>query len=284
MSNTENAKSPSWLVVQIKYALDSQQLRRALLDIWDGWTKRNLWTTIGLHDVRQRYRRSVIGPFWITLSTGIMIGALGFLYSHIFKIDMKEYLPFLAAGFFVWGLISSLVIEGCQAFNSSENLIKQLSAPLSIYVYRVLWSNLLTAAHNVWIFVLVAFFFSVQINWSIVLVAPALALILLNGLWVGLLLGLLSARFRDIPLIVSNIIQVMFFMTPVIWRADMLPERVLLLYANPFYHFVEILRAPMLGNAPSAENWLSTLSITVVGWVIALAFYTAYRWRIAYWV
>ena len=163
-------------------------------------------------------------------------------------------------------------------------MIKQLSAPLSIYVYRVLWSNLLTAAHNVWIFVLVAFLFSVEIDWSIVFVAPALALILLNGLWVGLLFGLLSARFRDIPLIVSNIVQVMFFLTPVIWRADMLPERALLLDANPFYHFVEILRAPMLGHPPGVENWLAALSVALVGWVIALIFYTAYRWRIAYWV
>ena len=284
MSNTEDVKSPSWLVVQIKYALDSQQFRRALLDIWGGWRRRNLWTTIGLHDVRQRYRRSVIGPFWITLSTGIMIGALGFLYSHIFKIDIKEYLPYLAAGFFAWGLISNLVIEGCQAFNSSEHLIKQLSAPLSIYVYRVLWSNLLTAAHNVWIFVLVAFWFSVDISWSAVLVLPALVLILFNGLWVGLLLGLLSARFRDIPLIVASVMQVMFFITPIMWKPGMLPGRALLLDANPFYHFVEILRAPMLGQMPSAENWLAALSVTLVGWIVALTFYTAYRWRIAYWV
>ena len=284
MLNTEKTKTPSWLGVQIKYALDRQQFRRALSDLWDGWRKRALWMTIGLHDVRQRYRRSVIGPFWITISTGIMIGALGFLYSHIFKIDMREYLPFLAAGFFTWGFISSLVTEGCQAFNSSEHLIKQLSAPLSVYVYRVLWSNLLTAAHNVWIFVLVAFWFSVNIIWSLVLVVPALALILLNGLWVGLLLGLLSARFRDIPLIVSNVIQVMFFLTPVIWRPDMVRARPLLLDANPFYHFVEILRAPMLGHIPSAENWLAALSVTAVGWIIALIFYTAYRWRIAYWV
>jgi ABC-2 type transport system permease protein/lipopolysaccharide transport system permease protein len=213
-----------------------------------------------------------------------MIGALGLLYGQIFKIDTAEYLPFLAAGFFAWGLISNLVIEGCQAFNSSEHLIKQLSAPLSIYVYRVLWSNLLTAAHNVWIFVLVALWYSVGISWSVVLLLPALALILVNGLWVGLLLGLLSARFRDIPLIVASVMQVMFFITPIMWKPDMLPGRALLLDANPFYHFVEILRAPMLGQIPSAENWLAALSVTLVGWIVALTFYTAYRWRIAYWV
>ena len=284
MSNTEQIKGPSWFGAQIEYALDRRQFRKALSDIFEGWSKKTLWATIGLHDMRQRYRRSVIGPFWITISTGIMIGALGLLYGQILNIDTADYLPFLAAGFFAWGLISSLVTEGCQAFNSSEHLIKQLSAPLSIYVYRVLWSNLLTAAHNVWIFVLVSLWYSVGIGWSVVLVLPALALILFNGLWVGLLLGLLSARFRDIPLIVASVMQVMFFITPIMWKPDMLPGRALLLDANPFFHFVEILRAPMLGQMPSAENWLAALSVTLVGWVIALTFYTAYRWRIAYWV
>lgn len=268
----------------MRYAMSAEQFRKALMDLWNGWRKRALWTTIGLHDIRQRYRRSVIGPFWITISTGIMIGALGLLYSQIFRVDTSEYLPYLAAGFFAWGLISNLVIEGCQAFNSSDYLIKQLSAPLSIYVYRVVWSNVLTAAHNIWIFIIVAIWFKVEIGWSILVALPALFLILINGLWAGLLLGLLSARFRDIPMIVASIVQVMFFITPIFWKPEMLPGRSFLLDANPFYHFVEILRGPMLGQMPTLENWLAVLLVTALGWFVALAAYTAYRWRLAYWV
>lgn len=278
------SKSQSWFAVQMSYALNADQFRRGVSDILYGWKRRALWTTIGLHDIRQRYRRSVIGPFWITISTGIMIGALGLLYSQIFKVDITEYLPYLAAGFFAWGLISSLVIEGCQSFNSSDYLIKQLSAPLSIYVYRVVWSNLLTAAHNIWIFVIVALWFKVEVGWTTVLALPALALILINGLWAGLLLGLLSARFRDIPMIVGSVVQVMFFITPIFWKPDMLPGRSFLLDANPFYHFVEIVRAPMLGQLPAFENWLAALLVTAIGWFAALTVYTAYRWRLAYWV
>lgn len=284
MSDTDGTKAPSWLAVQLGYASSGDQLRKALADIWSGWNRRPLWMTIGLHDIRQRYRRSVLGPFWITLSTGVMIGALGLLYSQIFKVNLAEYLPFLAAGLFAWGLISSIVLEGCQAFISSEHLIKQLSAPLSIYVYRLLWSNLLTALHNVWIFFLIALWFRVDVGWPTLLVVPGLLLILFNGLWVGLLLGLLSARFRDIPMIVASLVQVMFFLTPVIWRPDMLPGRTLLLDANPFYHFVQILRDPMLGVSPSLENWMAATLVTVIGWAAALTFYTAYRWRLAYWV
>lgn len=284
MSDTDVKMPASWLSVQLRYALSGAHFRKAVADIWNGWNRRALWMTIGLHDIRQRYRRSVLGPFWITLSTGIMIGALGLLYSQIFKVELADYLPFLAAGLFVWGVISNLVIEGCLAFTSSEHLIKQLSAPLSIYVYRVLWSNLLTAFHNVWIFILIALWLRLSVGWPVLLVIPAVLLILLNGLWVGLLLGLLSARFRDVPMIVGSVIQVMFFLTPVIWKPNMLPGRTLLLDANPFYHFVQILRGPMLGEVPSLEHWIMVVIVTVLGWVVALAFYTAYRWRLAYWV
>jgi ABC-2 type transport system permease protein/lipopolysaccharide transport system permease protein len=100
----------------------------------------------------------------------------------------------------------------------------------------------------------------------------------------ALFLGLLSARFRDVPLIIGSIVQVLFFLTPVIWRPEMLPDRALFLQLNPFYHMVEILRAPLLGSAPSMESWIANVLIAFVGWTICLFFYSAYRWRIAYWV
>ncbi len=162
--------------------------------------------------------------------------------------------------------------------------MRQLSAPVSIYVYRSVWSNLITFAHNIWIFVLVALWFQVSPAWSMLWAIPALFLLLVNGLWVGLLFGLLSARFRDIPLIIASIVQVMFFITPVIWKPSMLPGRALFLDLNPFYHLVEIVRAPLLGQAPNLENWIAVLLITAIGWGLTLFFYTAYRWRVAYWV
>jgi ABC-2 type transport system permease protein/lipopolysaccharide transport system permease protein len=284
MPDTVAPKSRSWLAVQLSYALNPPQFRRALADIAEGWRHRALWTTIGLHDIRQRYRRSIIGPFWITISMGVMVAAIGTLYSQILKIDTTEYLPYLSAGFVAWGLISTLVVDGCQTFISAENLIKQLSAPLAVHAYRVLWGNFLTLVHNIWIFVAVALWFNVNPGWAVLAVLPALVLVYLNGLWIALLLGLMSARFRDIPMIVGSIVQVMLFMTPIFWRPDMLPGRTVLLDGNPFYHFVTIIRSPLLGQMPALENWIAVILITVVGWALALFFYTAYRWRIAYWV
>jgi len=215
---------------------------------------------------------------------GVMVAAIGVLYGQIFKIEIQEYLPYLAAGFFSWGLISSLVNEGCQTFNGAENLIKQLNAPLSIHAYRVVWSNLLTAVHTIWVFVFVALVFPVKVGWSWLLAVPGIALTLFNGLWVALLLGLLSVRFRDIPMIVGSIVQVLFFMTPIFWQVDMLPGRSVLLDGNPFYHFVTVVRSPLLGQVLAFEHWIVILWVTIVGWMLTLFLYTAYRWRIAYWV
>jgi ABC-2 type transport system permease protein/lipopolysaccharide transport system permease protein len=261
-----------------------EQLQKAWRDIVAGWQRRELWTTLGLHDVRQRYRRSTLGPFWITISMGVMVFALGLLYGQIFGQNLDEYLPFLAAGFVVWGLISTMILGGCNAFIAAEGMIRQLNAPVSIYAYREVWSALIAFAHNLVIILVVVWWFDVGVSWHALWILPALLILLINGFWIALFFGLLSARFRDVPLIIGSIVQVLFFLTPVIWRPEMLPDRALFLQLNPFYHMVEIVRAPMLGHAPAWENWFAVLLIAFFGWVITLFFYSAYRWRIAYWV
>ena len=282
--STDTQHGESSLLIQLQHGLKREQIERALHDIRAGWDRRELWMTLGLQDVRQRYRRSKLGPFWITLSMAIMVLALGLLYGQIFGQDIHEYLPFLAAGFVIWGLIASLVNDGCQSFILAEGMIRQLNAPLSIYAYRGLWSILIAFAHNIWVFLGVALWFGVDLNWNLLWVPAALLVLLLNGLWMALFLGLLSARFRDVPLIIGSVVQVLFFITPVIWKPEMLPGRALWLDLNPFYHLVEIMRAPLLGQPPALGNWLTVIAITVVGWAVALFFYSAYRWRVAYWV
>lgn len=264
--------------------INSTQIQMALSDICRGWYARALWSTMAMHDIRQRYRRSVLGPFWITISMGVMVAALGLLYGKIFRLSLQDYMPYLSSGFVVWGLISGIVVDGTRTFTSSENLIRQLSAPLSIYAYRSVWLNLVTFAHHIWIFALVAIWFEVVPGWGALWCVPGIVFLAINGLWVGLLLGLLSARFRDIPLMVASVMQVLFFLTPVIWRADMLPERVILLDLNPFYHIMETVRAPLLGGSATVENWLVVLLITFTGWAVTLVVFSMYRWRIAYWV
>lgn len=215
---------------------------------------------------------------------GIMVAALGVLYGTIFKQNLADYLPFLSVGFILWNLISAFVTEGSRVFVGAEGLIRQLPAPMSTHVYRFLWGHLIAFAHNIWVYIIVIIWFGFNPGWTVLLFFPAVIILLINGFWVTLLAGMLSARFRDIPLVLASIIQVMFFITPVIWRPEMLPGRALVLEANPFYHFIEILRAPLLGSIPNTTSWIFVAATTICGWGITLWFFGAYRWRIAYWV
>lgn len=256
---------------------------RALQDVVDGARAIHLWGLLGWQDVRQRYRRSTLGPFWLTISMGALVGGLGFLYAGLFKIGVADYLPFIAVGFIVWALISSLLTDGCTTFIDAESIIKQVALPLSIHVYRVVWRNFIILAHNVIIYAVVVLFFPVQPGWAGLLALPGLALLCLNGVWIGLLLGLVSARFRDVPQIVASVVQIAFFLTPIIWKPELLPERALLLELNPFFHLVEVVRAPALGHVPEPASWLAVLGITLGGWLVTLLMYRRFHWRIPYW-
>ena len=256
----------------------------ALADLAEGFARWRLWGLMGWQDIRQRYRRSVLGPFWLTLSMAVLVGALGVLYGKLFGIAIDDYLPFLTLGFIAWGLIAAVVNEGCVALTAAEPFIKQMRLPFSLHLYRMTWRNLIIFGHNILIFVVVAVLFSIWPGWVGLLALPGLALICLNGVWAGLLLGLVSARFRDVPQIVASVVQVAFFLTPIIWKPELLPDRALVLDLNPFFHFVELVRAPLLGQAPGLASWLAVLGITLGGWLVTLAMYRRYRWRIAYWL
>ena len=266
-------------------ASQSSQIRRGLIDLCEGALRIHLWGLLGWQDIRQRYRRSLIGPFWLTISMGTMIAALGLLYAGLFGLELASYLPFLALGFIVWGLITGFVTEGCTAFTTADAIIKQVELPLSVHVYRILCRNIIVFAHNFLIFVLVAIIFSVFPGWAGFFFIPGLVLLILNGVWIGLLFGLISARFRDVPQVAASVVQVAFFLTPIIWKPESLPNSsILVLYLNPFFYLVEVVRAPLLGSVPSLSFWLMTLGFTLAGWVVAFYFFQRFRWRIAYWM
>lgn len=259
------------------------RLARARADLVGGLRRWELWGTLGWHDIRQRYRRSTLGPFWLTISMGVMIGSLGFVYAELFGHTLADYLPHLALGLIAWGFISTPIVEGCNIFIGSEGVIRQLRAPLSVHVFRMMWRNLIILAHNMVIYLVIVAAFWIWPGAPALLAIPGLFILCLNGLWTGLLLGLLSARFRDIPYMVTTIMQILFLLTPILWSADQISNR-MIVELNPFYHLIEVLRAPLTGHVPSAATWVAALGVTAVGWLVTLAFFVRFRERIAYWI
>lgn len=267
-------------------------LARAFEDLRSGWQQRELWAHLGWQDIRQRYRRSVLGPVWISITMAVTAIALGILYAGLFQTQLSVQLPYVLVGMIIWGFISGCVLEGSEVFTSNVGLITYLPAPLSVHVYRLLWRQILFFAHNLVIYVIMLFVFPQHLHWTDLTVIPAFGLLVFNGAWVALLFGVVTTRFRDLAPIVQSLVQLAFFLTPIVWMYQTLLDspnpavaaRARLAELNPFLHFIEILRRPMLGEPQEPRFWVVALIITVVGWGLTLFVLRRYRARVAYWV
>jgi len=265
---------------------------RAIGDLGAGWHHRNLWGHLGLQDIKQGYRRSVLGPLWITISMAATAVALGVLYSALFQQPLAEFLPYVATGLIVWQFIAGCVNDGVQVFIRNEGLIKHLPSPLSVHVFRLVWHQLLLFGHNFAVYVVLISIFWRPLGVEVALAVPALALLVLNGLWFVLVIGVIATRYRDIPPLTSSLVQLLFFMTPIVWVYEdfanhpdpRIAERARLAELNPFMHFVQIIRQPLLGQPIEVRHWLVAGVITAVGWLLALVVLRNYRARVSYWV
>ncbi len=242
---------------------------------------------LGWQDTRQAYRRSVVGPFWLTIGMAAQIVTMGLVFGLIFKTQLSEYLPFLATSIIFWGLVSTSINDGCMTFISSEAMIKQLNLSHYQYVVRTVWRNIVSAGHNLVILPMVLLFFWCFPGWTLIALIPGLVILVLNIGWVVWLLGMMSARFRDMPPIVSSVMTIAFYVTPVMWYPKLIENNSLahlLLGLNPIYHWLQIVRLPIMGQWPTWENWWLALLSAGIGWAVTLLAYKKYRHMIAYWV
>ena len=244
-----------------------------------------MWLLLGMNDIRQRYRRSRLGQFWITLAMATTIVSLGFLYAFLFKMPLAEYLPYLGTSFVVWGLVSGIVLDSCNVFIGAEGYLRQVPMPKSVFVHRMLVRSAVTFLHNIIILPPLFIVFRVPIGWTLFAAFAGILIVLLNGIWVGLLLGTVCARFRDMPQIVASLMQVAYYLTPVMWRRNQLPpDWRWFSDLNPFQSFLNIVRDPLLGEMPPPIAWEVTGAVTVIGFIVATLFFSRFRARIVYWL
>jgi lipopolysaccharide transport system permease protein len=247
---------------------------------------RLVWT-LSVLDIQQRYRGSILGPFWLTLSTGVMIGAMGFIYAGLFHINVHTYLPFLSLSLVLWNLMSAFTAEGSTCFLGSEGMIRAMRMPLSMHAARVVVRNYLVFAHNIVVIVVVfAIMRKLPGPYSFMII-PGFALWTVDAFAISLLLGVFCARFRDIPPIVASIMQIAFFVTPIIWSPTILLHRGIgkvLITWNPFAALLGIIRDPLLGSPLELMTWLVALGYSAVLIVAAGVLFAIARPRIAYWV
>jgi ABC-2 type transport system permease protein/lipopolysaccharide transport system permease protein len=281
---TATTVSPVDFVSLSNLTLKARIARTISEEIVAGFRAWPVWVLMGWDDIRQRYRRSVIGPFWITLSMAVFILVLGLIYSRIFHVELQNYLPYLTVGYVVWGFMSAATNDSCIAFIDANRIIKQFKLPYSVYVLRVVWRNFIIFLHTIVIFIPMAIIFKIEPNLTMLYEIPGLILVGVNLIWVTTVIAILSTRYRDIQPIVGTVIQLGMFATPIMWTVSALGDGKIVAEVNPVYHLIEITRAPLLGMAPEPRSWLVACGLAVVGSVLAIALMVRASRRIVFWL
>lgn len=259
-------------------------LRDAGLDILSGLGRVQLWSSLAIQDVAARYRGSILGPWWITLTMGALIGGMSVLYSKLMHLSLEQYVPWMSCGIVLWGFMSATITEGCESFTTAAPIIRQTSLPLFTFVLRTLVRNLIVLAHNSVIVAIVAVVFAFWSHVRLGELLLGLALLVLNLSWVVTVAALASARFRDVPQIVVAVMQVALFITPVFWRPDQLAGRPMILIYNPFFHLIEVVRAPLVGAKASPGALAICAALAAAGWLAAFLLFSANRRRIVHYL
>ena len=284
MSVTALPSDSSEPVLDLFPETPAARFRHAGRDLRDGLKLWRLCLTLGWLDVKLRYRGSILGPFWLTASTAVMVGALGVIYAFLFKMDLQAYLPFLSLSLVLWGFISGIVNESTQCFTQSESMIRSMRMPFTVHAARVVIRNLLVLAHNVVVILVVFAIFRVWPGLAMLQIIPALLLWLLDGIAACVLLGALGARFRDITPIIGSILQIVFFITPIIWKPELMKRGHQWLALNPFYDLLEIVRQPLLGGAVTSQVAWAAIGFSAALCILTGLLFTRVRARLAYWV
>lgn len=238
-------------------------------------------------DIKRRYRRSYLGPFWTSISLSINIIIVTSIFTTIGEGSIRENLPYTAVGILLWHFISTNALEACDTFIQAATIIRQANAPIVVYVYRVIARNLVLFAHNIIILVIVYTVSPWQIGEDAILSAFGFLLLLINLFSLAVILSIFTARYRDVGQLITNILPIFFYVTPIIWKRGFSNVVTLIdsyLILNPVYCSIAIVRDPLLGHAVDVRCWYIVCVMTILLFTCSMYCYGKFSKRVAFWL
>lgn len=256
----------------------------AISDFVDGAKLAPLWLRVGWEQVVARFRRTILGPFWLSANLLAISFSLSFVFGGLLGQNYRANFPFIVSGILSWSLIGGVLAEASSVFIISAGIMHTQKLPLSFHVFLMMhriFINFLAQLIAFWI-VLAALGLAAVPTWQLI---PGLALVLVTGFFTGLVVALPSTRFRDVNQFVQFSVQVLFFLTPIFWvPSQMSGKRRTMLELNPFAHLVELVRQPLLGAVVPAEHWMFSLAWLAILAVVAFVLLVLFRRRVVFWL
>lgn len=254
-----------------------RDLRAALLNY-------DLWAYMGLQDIVLRYQRTRLGPIWVALTLGATILGMGVVSASLFGTALSDTYPHLATGFLGWAFISTVVNESTHVFVAANPYLQNLNISPFSFCLRMVVRNFIIYLHNLPLVLVILLYLGRFMDISFIGLIVGILIVSINAAAVGIWLGMVCARFRDLGQAVQTLMNMVFFVTPIMWQVQNLKERAYLAEMNPMTYFVELMRSPLLGGLPSARYMMVIFSITFLNLFIAFMSYAIYRRKLIFWL
>ncbi|TCL05508.1 ABC transporter permease [Sodalis ligni] len=235
-------------------------------------------------DTKARYKRSMLGPLWLTLGAAIGVVGLGLVWSQLLHQDRSQFIPSLTVGLLLWQFISGTVTESTGVFVRQSQIIRNLQLPFFIHPIQLIARQCISLGHNLLVLVGVLIVYPQSLSWVNLLSVIGFGLVVLNLLWISVLLGLIGARFRDVEQIVQSLMPIVFFLTPVIYKAGHVGVSQTIIWLNPFTYFVTLVRDPIFGTVPAGFVYQTVIIMAIGGWTATLLFFNRHAPRLAFWI
>ncbi len=257
----------------------------AILDLIYSIKNYYSWSYLAYFDLKLKYRKTYLGPWWVVVGMAISAGVLCLLWSTIFNLDWRNFLLYLFSGFIIWTWIISIINDGPEVFSGSSLLIKTYPIPPIFHVFRKSYLNLLLFLHHLPLIFILIIIMKPEISSRVFLTLPlAVFLIFINSVLYSATIGIISARYRDVEPTIKALMAPMLLLTPVLWKPEMLGEYINFVYINPFTYFIGIVRNDLIGDVFDIYVWYGAIAITFIQLIFYLLLYSAKRNRIVFWV
>jgi lipopolysaccharide transport system permease protein len=256
---------------------------RCRTDIAPFLTRQVTWRALAALDIRSKYRRTFLGPWWITVTNAITAVIMGLVAGRFLGADTKTYLPNFMVSITIWNFIASSLGESCFTMISAGGMIKAVNMPILIHVMRMVQRNLIIFLHNMAILPIIWLIFPWHIDLKILLCLPGLAIVYVFVVSASVIISMVCVRYRDVPPVVAAVLQLLFFVSPIIWQPSHTRGGELLVQINPIAYLLSITRNPVMGNAPDLTSWFGAIGVVALLTAAMIYIYSRYRSRVVYW-
>lgn len=256
-----------------------------LNDIWSGLKLWRVWWAFAIENIRRVYHRTLLGALWISLSFCAFVGVKIVVFGTLLG-NMSSYsASYILLGFMGWSFVSQIVTTSPHVFLSNASWIKNDPLPFSVYSLQSVMQDFFSFLMTTIAVVALYWMTGSKIGPHALLFFPAVAVVLFNGFWLKLWMGVVCTRLRDVTQIINSIMRMMIFLTPIFWTPDQMGDRLMsILWWNPFYHFIDIMRIPILEGHFALASWQFVGFVTLLNVLTGFIVFCTYRRRIAFWV